>query len=178
MADIFVSYATEDRERIRPLVEALQAEGWSVWWDPKLRGGKPFSQDIERALSEARCVIVVWSNKSIDSYWVAAEATKGLNRDILVGQPDTLMKLSIICFCCTFVLTYGINVVSKSLNADRHQRMSLILLGTRKNTGLAAVIALSFYGPEAAIPSGVAAFFAVFNLIWLTTWSKKGSISE
>jgi hypothetical protein len=83
MADIFISYKREDLEKVRPLAEILENKGWSVWWDPKLRGGKPFSQDIERALSEARCVIVIWSNKSIDSYWVAAEATKGLNRDIL-----------------------------------------------------------------------------------------------
>jgi hypothetical protein len=86
MADIFISYKREDLEKVRPLAEILENKGWSVWGDPKLRGGKPFSQDIERALSEARCVIVVWSNKSIDSYWVAAEATKGLNRDILVAS--------------------------------------------------------------------------------------------
>ena len=85
MIDIFISYKREDLEKVRPLAETLEEKGWSVWWDPKLRGGKPFSQDIEKALSEARSVIVVWSNKSIDSYWVAAEATKGLERKILVA---------------------------------------------------------------------------------------------
>ena len=33
MADIFVSYASDDRDRVQSLVEALEAEGWTVWWD-------------------------------------------------------------------------------------------------------------------------------------------------
>ncbi len=37
MADIFLSYASEDRERVIPLVEALQADGFSVWWDRNIR---------------------------------------------------------------------------------------------------------------------------------------------
>lgn len=32
MADIFISYATEDRERAKALAEALELRGWSVWW--------------------------------------------------------------------------------------------------------------------------------------------------
>ncbi len=37
MSDIFLSYASEDRERVRPLVEWLEEHGWSVSWDRKLR---------------------------------------------------------------------------------------------------------------------------------------------
>ena len=33
MSHIFLSYASEDRERVRPLAEALSQQGWSVWWD-------------------------------------------------------------------------------------------------------------------------------------------------
>ncbi len=33
MADVFLSYASQDRERIVPLVKALEADGLSVWWD-------------------------------------------------------------------------------------------------------------------------------------------------
>ena len=39
MADIFVSYASEDRDRILLLVEALESQGWSVWWDRELITG-------------------------------------------------------------------------------------------------------------------------------------------
>jgi hypothetical protein len=31
VADIFLSYATEDRERARVLADVLAERGWSVW---------------------------------------------------------------------------------------------------------------------------------------------------
>ena len=39
MTDVFVSYKAEDRRRVRPLVEALKADGYSVWWDEQIGGG-------------------------------------------------------------------------------------------------------------------------------------------
>ena len=39
MADVFISYASEDRNRVRPLAEALQSRGFNVWWDRSLPPG-------------------------------------------------------------------------------------------------------------------------------------------
>ena len=39
MSDVFVSYKAEDRRRVKPLVEALQADGYAVWWDAQIGGG-------------------------------------------------------------------------------------------------------------------------------------------
>jgi hypothetical protein len=33
MADIFISYASEDRDRVMPIIKALEEQGWSTWWD-------------------------------------------------------------------------------------------------------------------------------------------------
>ena len=84
MSDIFISYARKDRPRVERLAKALEDQGWSVWWDPRIRGGQHFDRVIEEALSKARCVVVVWSNKSVDSNWVRAEAAEGLDREILI----------------------------------------------------------------------------------------------
>lgn len=83
MSDIFVSYASEDRERVRPLVAALEREGWSVWWDRELHAGPRFDQAIEEALDAASCVVVLWSERSVSSDWVRTEANEALDRGIL-----------------------------------------------------------------------------------------------
>ena len=85
MADIFISYASADREKVRPFAEALEKTGWQVWWDRQIRSGSAFDRKIEQALDEAQCVIVIWSHNSAESDWVRAEAGDGLERGILVS---------------------------------------------------------------------------------------------
>jgi hypothetical protein len=84
MADVFVSYSSQDRARVVPLVEAIQRRGWSAWWDRNIDAGSAFDREIERAIDEAKCIVVVWSRASVDSDWVRNEATEGLDRGILV----------------------------------------------------------------------------------------------
>jgi len=73
--DVFISYAHDDREIARRFADALEADGFSVWWDDSLRSGEAYDQVIEQALRDARAVVVLWSKKSVDSRWVRAEAT-------------------------------------------------------------------------------------------------------
>jgi len=84
MADVFISYATEDRQRVKPIVEAIEHAGFSVWWDRRISLGSSFDREIERELDSARCVLVVWSSDSIESDWVRNEAQEGLDRGVLV----------------------------------------------------------------------------------------------
>lgn len=84
MADIFISYAREDKERVRLIVEELERLGWSVFWDTHLRAGDDWRRLIELKLDESSCVLVVWSHYSITSKWVLKEAAEGEKRDILV----------------------------------------------------------------------------------------------
>jgi hypothetical protein len=58
MSDIFISYASEDRSRISPIVSALQQHGWSRWWDRSILAGQTFDHSIEAALAEARGYVV------------------------------------------------------------------------------------------------------------------------
>lgn len=84
MADVFISYASEDRERASKLAGALSGRGWSVWWDRKIVAGQSFDQVIERELETAKSVVVLWSKDSISSEWVKNEAAVAAERGVLV----------------------------------------------------------------------------------------------
>lgn len=84
MADLFVSYASEDREVVARLVPRLEAHGYTVWWDRALKVGASFDRQIEKEIESARCVMVFWSPHSVGSDWVRAEAGEGLERGCLV----------------------------------------------------------------------------------------------
>ena len=87
MADIFVSYKRADQQTIEPLVTLLEAQGWSVWWDQRIRPGDRWDAMIEREIMASRCVVVIWSVSSVDSLtarWVHTEANNGMQRGILV----------------------------------------------------------------------------------------------
>jgi len=84
--DVFISYKAEDRRRIQPLVQALQADGYSVWWDQHIGTGDDWRQTIERQLDVAKCVIVAWSRRSIgpEGRFVRDEASRAQRRGIYV----------------------------------------------------------------------------------------------
>jgi hypothetical protein len=84
MSDIFLSYASEDRDRVTGIVAWFQTEGWTVWWDRRILPGENWDGTIEEALSAARCVVVVWTERSVLSEWVRIEANFGRERAILV----------------------------------------------------------------------------------------------
>ena len=60
MADIFISYASEDVARARVLANALAGCGWSVFWDRTIPFGMTWRQVIGKELEEALCVVVAW----------------------------------------------------------------------------------------------------------------------
>ena len=85
MADIFLSYKSEDRERAQRIEHALTALGWDVFWDEELRVGDQFREVLEVELARARCVVVLWSNRSVRSKWVRDEASRADKRGKLVA---------------------------------------------------------------------------------------------
>jgi uncharacterized membrane protein len=90
MSDIiFLSYASDDRSRIGPLVDgltrALTHLNVRVWWDHQdISVGKRWDVVLEEALDSAKCVVVVWSVRSTRSQWVSNEASEGMRRGVLL----------------------------------------------------------------------------------------------
>jgi TolB-like protein/Tfp pilus assembly protein PilF len=93
MADVFVSYKAEDRQRVRPLVDALQADGLSVWWDAHIGAGDEWRESIASNLDLARCVIVIWSKRSTgpEGRFVRDEAARAAKRQAYL--PVTIDKV-------------------------------------------------------------------------------------
>ena len=83
MADVFISYASADREIVAGLAEALEGSGLSVWWDRELSPGQDFSAEIDRELNSAYCIVTAWSKNAVASQWVRDEATEAKNRGVL-----------------------------------------------------------------------------------------------
>ena len=84
--DVFLSYKAEDRTRLTPLVNALEAEGFTVWWDAHIGGGTNWHEDIELHLEAAKCVVVAWTRHSIghDGHFVRDEARRAQKRDAYI----------------------------------------------------------------------------------------------
>lgn len=82
MTDLFLSYKAEDRTRVRSLVRALEEDGFSVWWDAHIGGGDSWRDTILRHLENAKCVVVVWSRRSVgpDGDFVRDEARRAVKR--------------------------------------------------------------------------------------------------
>ena len=84
MADVFVSYARTDKARVAPIVAAIEAKGWSVWWDPDISPGQEFDDQIDAEIAAAGAVLVVWTPTSVVSRWVRGEAREAAERGVLV----------------------------------------------------------------------------------------------
>ena len=83
MTDIFISYPREDRPRVQVIAQAIEKAGLKVWWDPHIKTGSGFRDEITASLGKARTVVVVWSQHSVSSRFVCDEADEGAARGIL-----------------------------------------------------------------------------------------------
>lgn len=85
MSDIFVSYSRQDRAIAAALAGILPSQGWTLYWDRQLRAGEIFDDVLEREVTAARCVVVLWSSHSVGSQWVRNEADVGARRNALIS---------------------------------------------------------------------------------------------
>lgn len=69
--DVFISHASDDKEEVvRPLANAIQAEGLTVWYDEfELRIGDSLRQKIDRGLANSRFGVVILSKAFFGRGW-------------------------------------------------------------------------------------------------------------
>ena len=64
MTDIF-SYSSTDRERVRPIRDALVAQGFELFWDQQVPDGK--DSWIRQHLTKSKCAMAFWSATRVSS---------------------------------------------------------------------------------------------------------------
>jgi hypothetical protein len=90
--DVFLSYASEDRESIAsPLYEALRQAGITVWFDQALlKLGDSFRRKIDLELSRCRYGVVILSPRFLAKEWPQRELDGLLARESDTGKKAIL----------------------------------------------------------------------------------------
>lgn len=84
MADLFISYAREDRPQADALARSLQSMGLDVFWDNEIPPGSTWADFLEGKLKACKVMVVLWSAKSVGSQWVREEARIGRDSGKLI----------------------------------------------------------------------------------------------
>ena len=85
MTDIFFSYSSADRERVRPIRDALVAQGFEVFWDLQVPAGMDWDTWIRQHLTKSKCAMAFWSATSVSSDNVRHEATVAKQQGKLIS---------------------------------------------------------------------------------------------
>jgi bile acid:Na+ symporter, BASS family len=110
------------------------------------------------------------------SFTLVTYTIVGLNRNLFLSQPFLIAPVAFIALASTFLLGFGIERVGRLLGVGREKRISLVLLGTHKNTGLAAGLALTLFSDKTALPATVSTIFMIVYLIWLSLKGRRGEL--
>ena len=81
MPDIFVSYATADREVAFRIVSFLEGEGIECWVAPRdVAPGVEYGQAIINAIEQCKALVLVLSDQSNDSQFVRKEVERAVSK--------------------------------------------------------------------------------------------------
>ena len=98
----------------------------------------------------------------------------GLNRNLFLSQPLAIAPVAFIALASTFLLGFGIEGLGRLFGVDKGKTISMVLLGTHKNTGLAAGLALTLFSDKTALPATVSTIFMIVYIIWLSLKGRRG----
>lgn len=100
--DIFISFAAEDQDLVRPLWRELTAAGFRVFWsDTALRDqlGNSWFDVIQEALSQSRHLLIVFTPRALASKWVRREYVAFLSN---FHEPPTRLLIPLTGEGCSF----------------------------------------------------------------------------
>lgn len=100
--DLFLSYATEDREWATMLAERLRSSGVRVWFDVwELQPGDHIKK-LNDGLKHSRKVVAVWTTNYFrdDEVWTLAESYAKQDKDLLARERPLIPLLRQNCDYC------------------------------------------------------------------------------
>ena len=109
------------------------------------------------------------------SFFLIVYTVVGLNREVFLSQPLSLAPAAAITVTTTLLLGYAVERAGGLLRIEPGKVTSLVLLGTSKNAGFAAGLALTLLGRQAAIPSAIQTVFMLSQVILLDLRKRRKS---
>lgn len=105
---LFVSYASQDRAVVDPLVAVLRGAGQQVWLDEELGGGDEWWQTILDRIRGCTVFVVALSNNSLKSKPCQAELAyaRALHRPVLPVQIGQVDSVRVTPFAATQVVDF------------------------------------------------------------------------
>jgi len=100
-------------------------------------------------------------------FFIVLYSMIGVNRDLIFSKPLMILPVAGVVLAATFILGFVIEKVGILLKRDPKSMVSLILLGTLKNQGIAGGLAIALFEKEAALPSAVYSLFMIIYIMWL-----------
>jgi BASS family bile acid:Na+ symporter len=106
------------------------------------------------------------------SFFLITYTIVGLNRQLFLAQPLSLLPVVFIALGSTFIWGEVIERCCRWLGLEQPLTISLILLGTLKNYGLSGGLALTLFSTQTSVPSAVSTVFMIVYIIWLNAKRK------
>lgn len=117
--------------------------------------------NLHNWISSFRGVLTDWG------FFIVLYTIIGVNRDLIFTEPLMILQVALVVFGSTFLLGFLIERFGGFFKIERRKNISLVLLGTMKNQGIAGGLAISLFAQEAALPSAVYSIFMILYFIWL-----------
>lgn len=117
------------------------------------------------------------------SFFLITYTIVGLNQHLFWQQPLTLLPVIGIAVCSTFMWGEIIERFCRWRGLEQPLIISLVLLGTLKNYGLAGGLALTLFSTQTSVPSAVSTVFMIIYIIWLNakrkwTWANPPELAN
>lgn len=90
----FISYSRDDEVLAKQVVSWLEAHQLPFWWDQMMEPGATFPVALAKALNDASCAIVIWTNSSIRSDHVLDEAERARRARRLIPVAPRLFNVN------------------------------------------------------------------------------------